>query len=194
MRQTNWHGLQGDVNYTWGHIVWVSPLRITTTSQEPSTSTPCVTFTSYTPTSFDLRHVTNAYGTYDLPFGKGKSFLSNGTLLNELVGGITIGTVITYKTGTPFKLTGGYNTYNNNDGGVTLTGRRRATAKRGRDSPYCGSHHVACLRSAVFLGWGNRRNLQPLSGGAEHDCWNDWECSLAARTTPIHPERVDLQS
>jgi hypothetical protein len=67
--------------------------------------------------------VVNAYGTYDLPFGKGKPFLGNNALLDRVVGGWTIGTVVTYTSGYPFQLAGGNNTFNNLfDGGIVLNG------------------------------------------------------------------------
>jgi hypothetical protein len=74
------------------------------------------------PQSFDVRHVVHGYGTYELPFGTGKMFLSNSALANEVVGGFSLGTVVTFQTGSPFLLTGGYDTYNQNDGGVNLVG------------------------------------------------------------------------
>ena len=61
----------------------------------------CLTFRL----SFDIRQVTHAYTTYDLPFGKGKAFLSNGNMMNRLVGGFSVGTVITYQNGAPFRVT-----------------------------------------------------------------------------------------
>ena len=72
------------------------------------------------PTAFDLRHVVHASGTYDLPFGHGKALL--GTQAREWwtnsLAGWSLGTIVTFQTGLPFQLFGGYGTFNDyGDGG-----------------------------------------------------------------------------
>jgi hypothetical protein len=146
LRQANWHGLQGDVNYTWGHTLGLATSNNDYLAGGDNFYTLRNLHLGYQPGTFDIRHVTNAYGTYDLPFGKGKAFLSNSTWLNELVGGFTIGTVINYKTGAPFHLTGGFNTYNQNDGGVQLTG---VTTHDLQNS--VGIHHIAGHTTSLAL-------------------------------------------
>jgi carboxypeptidase family protein len=122
LRQANWHGLQGDFNYTWSHTLGLATSNNDYLANADNFYTLRNLHLGYQPGTFDLRHVINGYGTYELPFGKGKAFLSHSTLLNEIAGGFTLGTVITYKTGAPFRLVGGYATFNQNDGGVQLTG------------------------------------------------------------------------
>jgi len=123
LRQANWHGLQGDLNYVWSKSLGLAAASGDYTASSGALYTLRNLRLSYTPSSFDIRQVTHAYGTYDLPFGKGKAFLSNGNMMNRLVGGFSVGTVITFQTGAPFRVTGGYATYNASaDGGVTLNG------------------------------------------------------------------------
>jgi Carboxypeptidase regulatory-like domain len=123
LRQASWHGLQGDVNYVWSKSLGLATANGTFTAAGASLFTLRNLRLSYVPTSFDIRQVTHAYGTYDLPFGKGRAFLSNGSGLNRVVGGFSVGTVITFQTGAPFQLLGGYATYNSQaDGGVVLNG------------------------------------------------------------------------
>jgi hypothetical protein len=56
--------------------------------------------------SFDQTHVVKGYIVYELPFGKGKSLLSNaGGGLNALVGGWTVNSGFHYNSGTPLRLT-----------------------------------------------------------------------------------------
>jgi hypothetical protein len=119
-RQRAWHGLQFDANYTWSHTLGIST--------QNNWQGAITAFTlrnmrlSYGPTLFDIRHSVHISGTYDLPFGKGKQFLSNSAL-DRVVGGWTIGTIITLQSGNPFPLQGGYNTFNDYaDGGVVLNG------------------------------------------------------------------------
>lgn len=52
------------------------------------------------PAGIDQRHVFKGYVSWDLPFGKGRSFLSNsGRIVNGLVGGWTASTVFLYASG-----------------------------------------------------------------------------------------------
>src|SRR5262249_6244519 len=68
---------------------------------------------NYGPSPFDRRHVFNAYWTYDLPFGKGRRFLSSNAFLDRIVGGWTLGGRETIASGYPFLLNGGRNTVSN---------------------------------------------------------------------------------
>jgi hypothetical protein len=77
---------------------------------------------NYFPSSFDVRNVLHASGTYDFPFGHGKRFLNQSKIANATVGGWTVGTIITWQGGEPHLLTGGSSTVNGNDSGITLTG------------------------------------------------------------------------
>lgn len=73
-----------------------------------------------TVTPFDLRHVFNGYATYDLPVGKGKLIPLNNNLVDKVIGGWQLGSIITIQSGTPFKLSSGYYPVNGMDGGVVL--------------------------------------------------------------------------
>jgi len=68
------------------------------------------------PSPYDLRHVFKTYLNYDLPFGKGKTFKTGSSIVNNVIGGWTLGTIIAAQTGRNFKLAGGVNTYNYWDG------------------------------------------------------------------------------
>jgi hypothetical protein len=111
-RQKSWHGMQFNANYTWSK-------NLAMTQQYSLRNLRL----AYGPTQNDFRHLLHAYGTYDLPFGKGRPFLSDNPLLNRVVGGWTLGTIVQYTSGAPFQLTGGNNTFNNLfDGGIVLNG------------------------------------------------------------------------
>lgn len=124
LRQRSWHGLQFDANYTWSHT-----LGITTQNNwqgAVSSFTLRNMRLSYGPALFDIRHSVHINGTYDLPFGKGKTF-ATGNVLDRVIGGWTIGTIFTIQSGNPFPLAGGngannatFNDYG--DGGVVLNG------------------------------------------------------------------------
>jgi hypothetical protein len=119
-RQNPWHGMQFDANYTWGHALGVEP------NGQWQGFSNFYTFRdsrlAYGPNPYDIRQVVHVSGTYDLPFGHGRSFLNGGNLVDKFVGGWNIGTILTFQTGSPFGVNGGYDTFNDyGDGGVNLT-------------------------------------------------------------------------
>jgi hypothetical protein len=130
-RQKQWHGMQFDVNYTWAHNLGLSTMNDWEGLLD-NAETLRDLHLSYAPTLYDLRNTININGTYDLPFGKGKAFLNHGGALDRIVGGWTVGTIFTFNSGSPFELTGEYQTYNFahnynlGDGGVDLTGISRS--------------------------------------------------------------------
>jgi len=76
---------------------------------------------SYRPSNYDIRHVFRVSGTYDLPFGKGRHYLSGNRAADRIVGGWTLGTIIQMQSGPPSQLGGGYQTVNNvGDSGVIM--------------------------------------------------------------------------
>jgi len=139
-RQKQWHGMQFDVNYTWSHTLGLQPDTqwlgtVTEFSLRDLRS-------SYGPTTFDLRHVVHGSGTFDLPFGHGKALLNRTGAVDKVVGGWTIGTIVTFQTGLPFQLFGGFGTFNDyGDGGFTLNGVTKAQLQNavGVYSPQCPS-------------------------------------------------------
>jgi hypothetical protein len=61
---------------------------------------------------FDIRHVLQTYGTYELPIGRGKWLALNNRALDTAFGGWTLGSIFIFNTGQPLQLTGGFETYN----------------------------------------------------------------------------------
>ena len=54
------------------------------------------------PLFYDRRHVVKGFVQYDLPFGKGRRFLSNSNkVVDAVVGGWTLGSMIKYNSGSP---------------------------------------------------------------------------------------------
>jgi hypothetical protein len=58
----------------------------------------------YSRSDFDQTHAFNFNGIYELPFGKGKRFLNEGGVLNKLVGGFQLSTIIRVGSGRPISL------------------------------------------------------------------------------------------
>src|SRR6185437_7608001 len=117
-RQRAWHGLQFDANYTWSHTLGIS------TPNNWLGQTNVLTLRNvrlaYGPSLYDIRHAAHISGTYDLPFGKGKAFATNPKL-DRIVGGWTLGSILTLQSGNPFELQSGFNTLNDyGDSGLVL--------------------------------------------------------------------------
>lgn len=72
------------------------------------------------PSPFDVRHVLQAYGTYDLPFGKERHFNVSNPVLDAIVGGWVVAGILTAQSGNPFRLSSGRQTLNQEDAGVVL--------------------------------------------------------------------------
>jgi len=71
---------------------------------------------NYGDSNFDVPNAYKGYASYELPFGKGKPYLSGSSLLDEAVGGFRIsGTMIT-QSGNPFTVV------NNTNSNASLTG------------------------------------------------------------------------
>jgi hypothetical protein len=133
LRQGSWAGLQFDANYTYSHTLGFAvntngPGGVTCGPYDgwcawPDTFTLRNTRLAYGPAQFDIRHVFHFTGTYDLPFGKGKMFLSSNNIASRILGNWTVGTIATFQTGTPQELSSGNLTFNDyGDGGIVLTG------------------------------------------------------------------------
>jgi len=101
------HGVSMSFNYTWSHFLddldssgWGSragsqPYQ---NSYDPSAN--------YSNSNFDVRHAFKGYAVYQLPFGRGKQFLSGSRWLDEAVGGWQISGTVVLQTGQPFTVYG----------------------------------------------------------------------------------------
>ena len=74
------------------------------------------------PTAYDLRHIFQAYTTYDLPFGTGRSVPIDNAILDQILGGWSTSAIVRVQTGRPFLLTSARQTLNQQDAGVILNG------------------------------------------------------------------------
>ncbi|HVT98527.1 MAG TPA: TonB-dependent receptor [Acidobacteriaceae bacterium] len=114
------NGLMFNFNYTWSHMLdnqdssgWGSKEGTTVwqNAHDPDAN--------YGAANFDIRHMFKAYGSYDLPFGHGRRYLSSNKALDEAVGGWTLSLTWLSQGGNPFTpvVTGGDNSYSQSGGG-----------------------------------------------------------------------------
>jgi hypothetical protein len=115
-RYAGW--LSATVNYTLGKNT--GNLHADSATQSGSYFTLRDKAKSDGPSIFDVRHVLQAFGTYDLPFGRGRHWDIRNGMINALAGGWTFGAIFTAQSGTRFRLISGRQTVNGSDAGVIL--------------------------------------------------------------------------
>jgi hypothetical protein len=101
--------LKSSFNYTWSHALDnVGGYSTTSSSQEGNGFAPPIDNYNLRlmrgTADFDHRHVFNSSIAYTLPIGKGKKFLDRGGIVDTLIGGWDIGTLVTWQTGAPFSI------------------------------------------------------------------------------------------
>ncbi|HKN83846.1 MAG TPA: hypothetical protein VJW17_10430 [Pyrinomonadaceae bacterium] len=70
---------------------------------------------NYTWSDFDRRHVLQGTYTYELPFGKGRKFLSGApSIVDHIIAGWQIAGTVIWMSGRPFTVCSGINTVSNN--------------------------------------------------------------------------------
>jgi hypothetical protein len=128
-RQRLTYGAQFNANYTWGRWFALAPANGYQANVASPTGTVAALYLTdrnfrlnYGSSAFDVRQAVHGSGRYDLPFGQGRKFLNSSKLGNEILGGWTLGTIVTFQTGTPVQMAGGYPTVNQNDAGVAFHG------------------------------------------------------------------------
>ena len=97
------YGLQFDVNYTWSRLLdeqdssgWGSRDggQFYQDSYNPRLN--------YGPSNFDLPHMFKGDLTYQIPFGKGRTFMNRGGIFDAILGGWQVSTLYVLESGRPF--------------------------------------------------------------------------------------------
>lgn len=106
-------GLQFQVAYTFSKAITDTPGSLTSQSGSESYWTFRDQRIDRRRAGYDQKHRVVANTVYELPFGKGKQFLSDsGTLVDKIVGNWSIGGIMTYSTRPPFYVSSGRATFN----------------------------------------------------------------------------------
>jgi hypothetical protein len=112
-RQRLAQGFNWSANWTWSKSL--TNLPVDTQNQNVDYLTLRNSDTTKRESLFDIRHTIQVSGTYDLPFGRGKTFDFNNRWLNGFFGDWTLGNIFVFNTGQPVQLTGGFATVNNSN-------------------------------------------------------------------------------
>jgi hypothetical protein len=108
------HGLSFNFNYTWSHFLddldssgWGSHSGTTNWQNAFNPSA------NYGSSNFDVRNAFKGNVIYQLPFGRGKQFLNNNLLLDEILGGWQASGTLVVQSGQPFTptMSNGTNSY-----------------------------------------------------------------------------------
>jgi len=108
------HGLNLMVNYAFSHSFTNRTIGDYFTADQAVMNFPTLRDPELnrSPSPYDIRHIFRTYFTYDLPFGPGKVFSSENSVVNKVIGGWTTSSIVVWQTGRNFRLLGGTNTYN----------------------------------------------------------------------------------
>lgn len=141
----NLSNAHGNVDNSFQELWWTGPIQdVYNLEKERNTISP-----------FDVKHIVKGYVNYELPFGKGKAFLSGaGPMLNGFIGGWMLTTGFHYSSGTPMRITanawypGINNIYSNYDPKCDL--KINPDAK-----PYEQYFNPACFSNPAYGEFGN---------------------------------------
>lgn len=108
MRRQLKKGFGYDFNYTWSHSIDNGSAAESGAGQFGGTLQNVYNVGAFRGSSdFDIRHNINANAVYELPFGKGQKFLNtSSSVLNQMVGGWQLTTIMRLRTGLPTTITG----------------------------------------------------------------------------------------
>ena len=96
------NGLSFQGRYTWSHSINDGSVGGgESNGPENVNCLPC----DKGPSVFDIRHNFTANAVYELPFGKGKSYLNGGGTLDKIVGGWSVSGIGLWRTGHPLTIT-----------------------------------------------------------------------------------------
>ncbi len=116
------HGLSLGANYSFSKSLTNNFQSFFTDSLQTSFTSLRNPSLSKGPGDMDITDILHVYGTYALPFGAGRAHDFGSSVLNDTIGGWNLGTIVSWQSGLPFWVQGGYQTFNQQDGGVVLHG------------------------------------------------------------------------
>jgi len=208
------HGLSFSFNYTWSHMLddmdssgWGSHAgfqgwqHASGIASNGTNVTPNYTSLNYGNSNFDQRQAFKGYVVYQLPFGKGKTFLNNNFIADEVLGGWQIAATVLELAGNPFQptISNNGNLYNQ-AGGSTQYPNRVSGASL---TPSGGKSWSNWFNEAAFSlpapgAFGNAQrnpvngpgiNEFTLSGGKEFAIWQKVKFQLRCDATNVfnHP-------
>jgi hypothetical protein len=144
-------GRRGNIsaNYTWGKAMSAADNN---SESGPSINYPPFIYRDYSLTGFDRKHDFNLFGTYDLPFGPGESWLNHG-VAGAIAGGWTVNAVMSKASGTPFSVSASSTSLNapgNSQFANQLKSHVKILGGHGPNNPYFDPNAYAPVLTATF--------------------------------------------
>jgi len=164
-------GLQFDFNYTFSKSIDLSSTRESDGVTSSQIINPWNTRQMRAVSDYDLRHNVTAFGIYELPFGKGKSFVGNANkIVDSIIGGWQITGIYRHTSGFPIAVgNGGFWPTNWNISGYAtqltpLTAKTVENANIKGGGPYLFADPVAALNSFALTLPGQTGSRNTLRG------------------------------
>lgn len=157
-------GLSFVADYTWGHALDDTETPLNGGSNLYRSPLVLPMGIEYTNSDWDVRQRVALNAQYALPFGRGKKYLNQGGIVNEVIGGWSTDLVFTTETGLPFTITP-------NNSGANGANTRRAyltgNAYAAGGTPNSTNPSITCATSTKNIThWFNPCAFSnPLSGG-----------------------------
>ena len=112
-RQRLTNNINWTTNYTWSKSL--TNLSVDTQNQNLDFTTLRDGGLDKRVSPFDIRHVIQTFGTYELPIGRGRWLSLDNDILDGVLGGWSVSSIFVFHTGLPIQLTGGFETVNNSN-------------------------------------------------------------------------------
>jgi hypothetical protein len=97
------HGFMFNFNYTWSHMLSTQDSSGWGSKQgNQPYQNAYYPGRNYGPSNFDIRHMFKGEVIYNLPFGRGRTFLNKSAVLDQVIGGWTLSGTLVVQTGNPF--------------------------------------------------------------------------------------------
>jgi hypothetical protein len=115
-------GLQWQANYTWSKNLSTSPYGETGQTRFDPLLDNARPQLAKARSAYDLRHAIKGNVIYDLPFGKGKTFLSSiPKIADKIIGGWQLSGIYVWQSGNPFSILDSRGTFNRTARTTTMT-------------------------------------------------------------------------
>lgn len=124
VRKRTSHGFAWDFNYTMAKSTDTFGLNQENTAF--SWTSPFFREFDEEPSIFDVRHVFNIHGYYELPFGRGKYFSTESNILDKIIGGWHVSGIFVGSSGLPLCVVAGGN-FGSLTGGTCAIGAQKIT-------------------------------------------------------------------
>ena len=143
------HGFQFNTNF-----VWQKSMDFQGSDHKVTGQAGAIPQVDYGPSDFNQKYVFKVSGIYELPFGKGKRFLSGGNWLENQLGGWRLSGFMTVQAGMPFNALA--SDTSNTGGGIQMRGNETCNPNTGPKTA-AEYFNTSCFSQPAVNTFGNER-------------------------------------